>query len=183
MATPGNKPKLLGSQDLLTYYNLLPIYDKYVKPYPPPDRSAHLDQTLQPYVADLPGRNDVEPDGFLMNILRDPQISDRGPPITPLERDVLKEAYALKPGPIPGFDASILGTDDGSGATGGERGTVDSAAEGLAIPAVEGEMSSSEKKHKKKKKKRKHSHEHEEDGHSHGEHKKKKKKKREEYHE
>lgn len=37
-----------------------------------------------------------------MNILRDPQISDRGPPITPLERDVLKEAYALKPGPIPG---------------------------------------------------------------------------------
>lgn len=56
MATPGNKPKLLGSQDLLTYYNLLPIYDKYVKPYPPPDRSAHLDQTLQPYVADLPGK-------------------------------------------------------------------------------------------------------------------------------
>lgn len=47
--------RLLGSQDLLTYYNLIPIYDKYVRPYPPPDRGASLDQTLQPYTADLPG--------------------------------------------------------------------------------------------------------------------------------
>lgn len=48
-------PRLLGSQDLLSYYNLIPIYDKYVRPYPPPDRGASLDQTLAPYTADLPG--------------------------------------------------------------------------------------------------------------------------------
>ena len=48
------------------------------------------------------GKNDIEADGFLFNLLRDPQIPESGPPITKLDSDVLKEAYALKPGPIPG---------------------------------------------------------------------------------
>lgn len=58
MTTP-NPRRLLGSHDLMTYYNLMPIYDKYVRPYPPPDRAAKLDQTLQPYIADLPGNLSV----------------------------------------------------------------------------------------------------------------------------
>lgn len=53
------KAKLLGSQDLLSYYNLIPIYDKYVRPYPPPDRAAGLDPTLHNYIADLPGTQPI----------------------------------------------------------------------------------------------------------------------------
>ncbi|KAI9248874.1 hypothetical protein BDA99DRAFT_524675 [Phascolomyces articulosus] len=178
MTTPNNK-RLLGSQDLLTYYNLIPIYEKYVRPYPPPDRASKLDPTLHSYISDLPGKNDIEPDGFLFNLLRDPQIPDRGPPITKLDSDVLKEAYALKPGPIPGFDASILGTDDGAPSSGGTGPYLGTGGEKdiYGASAGEGEISG-EKKHKKKKKKRKHSHEHEEDGHGHSEHKKKKKRKK-----
>ncbi|KAI8139446.1 hypothetical protein BJV82DRAFT_627266 [Fennellomyces sp. T-0311] len=177
MTTPNKRNRLLGSQDLLSYYNLIPIYDKYVRPYPPPDRSAKLDPTLHSYIADLPGKNVIEPDGFLFNLLRDPQIPERGPPITQLDADVLKEAYALKPGPIPGFDASILGTDDGAPSSGANSAQYLSVGgERDIYGTLAGEAS--EKKHKKKKKKRKHSHEHEDDGHSHSEHKKKKKRKK-----
>lgn len=49
------KTKLTGSQDLLTYFNLIPIYNKVVKPFPPPDRAAGLDPSLFPYISDLPG--------------------------------------------------------------------------------------------------------------------------------
>ena len=55
MTTTPNNKRLLGSQDLLTYYNLIPIYNKYVRPYSPPDRSSKLDPSLHSYIADLPG--------------------------------------------------------------------------------------------------------------------------------
>lgn len=49
---------LTGSQDLLTYFNLIPIYNKVVKPFPPPDRAAGLDPSLFPYISDLPGKKE-----------------------------------------------------------------------------------------------------------------------------
>lgn len=48
------------------------------------------------------GKTTVEPDGFLFNLLRDPQVHENGPPIKTFDADVLREAYSLKPGPIPG---------------------------------------------------------------------------------
>lgn len=53
-------PTLIGSQDLLTYFNLIPIYNKVVKPYPLPNRAAGLDPTLFPYISDLPGKKKRE---------------------------------------------------------------------------------------------------------------------------
>lgn len=53
------KTKLTGSQDLLTYFNLIPIYSRVVKPFPLPDRAASLDPSLFPYISDLPGKNNV----------------------------------------------------------------------------------------------------------------------------
>lgn len=55
--TEKRPPTLTGSQDLLTYFNLIPIYNKVVKPYPPDNRSEGLDQSLFPYVSDLPGNS------------------------------------------------------------------------------------------------------------------------------
>lgn len=52
-------PTLIGSQDLLTYFNLIPIYNKIVKPYPPPNRAAGLNPTLFPYISDLPGKRNI----------------------------------------------------------------------------------------------------------------------------
>lgn len=54
--TSTKKPNLTGSQDLLTYFNLIPIYNKVVKPFPPPNRAAGLDPSLFPYISDLPGK-------------------------------------------------------------------------------------------------------------------------------
>ena len=56
------------------------------------------------------GKTSVEADGFLFNLLRDPQVPQDGPPIKPFDADVLREAYSLKPGPIPGVSAIGLGS-------------------------------------------------------------------------
>lgn len=62
-------PTLIGSQDLLTYFNLIPIYNKVVKPYPLPDRAAGLDPTLFPYISDLPGKKKKERDNTIYKLL------------------------------------------------------------------------------------------------------------------
>ncbi|KAI7896569.1 uncharacterized protein EV154DRAFT_491476 [Mucor mucedo] len=100
--TERKKPTLTGSQDLLAYFNLIPIYNRVVKPFPPPDRAAGLDHSLFPYISDLPGRTDVEHDGYLLNLLRDPQAVETGPDIRPLDTETLKDAFSLKEGPVPG---------------------------------------------------------------------------------
>jgi hypothetical protein len=57
MNSPDQKAlKLTGSQDLLSHFNLLPIYDRFVRPYPPPDRAAGLESSLFPYLSNLPGK-------------------------------------------------------------------------------------------------------------------------------
>lgn len=45
---------------------------------------------------------DVEPDGYLFNLLRDPQAVESGPEIKPLDAETLKDAFSLKEGPVPG---------------------------------------------------------------------------------
>ncbi|GAA5807901.1 hypothetical protein MFLAVUS_001281 [Mucor flavus] len=169
MTTVAKKPILTGSQDLLSYFNLIPIYNKVVKPFPAPDRAAGLDPSLFPYISDLPGRTDIEYDGYLLNLLRDPQAVETGPQIRPLDGETLKDAFSLKEGPVPGFDASVLGTDDGNGSS---SNSIHYMADKNTYISNEAD---GERRHKKKKKKRKH--EHDEDGHSH-DHKKKKKKKK-----
>lgn len=63
--------------------------------------SPSIHSSIQTYSFHL-GKTTVEPDGFLFNLLRDPQVPENGPPIKPFDADVLREAYSLKPGPIPG---------------------------------------------------------------------------------
>ncbi|KAI8333020.1 hypothetical protein BC941DRAFT_455149 [Chlamydoabsidia padenii] len=126
-----------------------------------------MDPTWQPFVTDLPGKTTVDQpaDNYLLHLLRDPHIEEHsGQRIQPLDSVTLKDAYNLKEGPIPGFDITLLGTDD----TGRHN----------HITSID---SDSERKHRKKRKKRKHSHDHhDEDGHS--DHKKKRKKKKERDH-
>ncbi|KAI9033704.1 hypothetical protein CLU79DRAFT_7904 [Phycomyces nitens] len=107
MATMTKRPRLTGSHDLLSYYNLTPLYDKYVRPYSPPNRAAGLDQTLFRYISDLPGKYDVEPDGYLLNLLRDPQAVEGGPKIKRLDPETLEDAFSLKEGPVPGRGGSM----------------------------------------------------------------------------
>ncbi|KAL0082396.1 hypothetical protein J3Q64DRAFT_1720719 [Phycomyces blakesleeanus] len=127
---------------------------------------------------DLVGKYDVEPDGYLINLLRDPQAVESGPKIKRLDPETLEDAFSLKEGPVPGFDASILGTDDGGSSTysGVNPGQYLHTERGEYGASAGDEMNKRERK--KKKKKRKHSHDHDEDGHTH-EHKKKKKRKKE----
>lgn len=48
------------------------------------------------------GRTDVDFDGYLLNLLKDPQAVESGPQIRPLDGETLKDAFSLKEGPVPG---------------------------------------------------------------------------------
>ncbi|OBZ91229.1 hypothetical protein A0J61_00701 [Choanephora cucurbitarum] len=137
--------QLTGSHDLLSYFNLIPIYNKVVKA----NRGVELDPTLSKYISDLPasGRQDMEYDGYLLNLLRDPQAIETGPSIRPLDADTLRDAFSLKEGPIPGFDASVLGTDDTSVTPHPSGYAVERDQYGNAITDVD---YNGERKHKKK---------------------------------
>ncbi|KAI8087953.1 uncharacterized protein B0P05DRAFT_530818 [Gilbertella persicaria] len=89
---------LTGSQDLLSYFNLIPIYNKVVKA----NQGIELDPSLAKYISDLPGRLDIDYDGYLFNLLRDPQAVESGPSIKTLDAETLRDAFSLKEGPIPG---------------------------------------------------------------------------------
>ncbi|KAI8099153.1 uncharacterized protein BX664DRAFT_320532 [Halteromyces radiatus] len=124
--------RLTGSTDLLTYYGLVTCYKKYI--------SQTIDPTLFSFVADLPGKTTVEPDGYLMDLLHDPHIeADSANTIRPLDMATLKESYHLREGPVPGFDVSLLGTDDDGGRNSGQY--IDKDVYGI---------SDGERKHKKK---------------------------------
>ncbi|KAJ1975630.1 hypothetical protein H4R35_003058 [Dimargaris xerosporica] len=74
---------LSGSQDLVTQFNLLPLYDKYVRPYLPPPTSAgaasqmssrpvrQMPEDLLPYIRDLPGTSTLtfEPSTYLRDLV------------------------------------------------------------------------------------------------------------------
>ncbi|ORX56718.1 CRAL/TRIO domain-containing protein [Hesseltinella vesiculosa] len=76
-------------------------YQKYI--------NKTIESSLSPYVHELPGKTTVEPDEFLMQLLRDTAIEPHSQSIIkPLDLETLKEAYNLKEGPIPGFDSSLL---------------------------------------------------------------------------
>lgn len=44
----------------------------------------------------------MEPDDYLLRLLRDPQAVENGPDIRPLDAETLRDAFSLKEGPVPG---------------------------------------------------------------------------------
>lgn len=44
----------------------------------------------------------MEPDDYLLRLLRDPQAVENGPEIRPLDAETLRDAFSLKEGPVPG---------------------------------------------------------------------------------
>lgn len=45
---------------------------------------------------------EFEPDGYLVGLIQDPQATDNGPDIRPLDSDILRDSFSLREGPIPG---------------------------------------------------------------------------------
>ncbi|OZJ05329.1 hypothetical protein BZG36_01551 [Bifiguratus adelaidae] len=181
---------LTGDHDLITRYNLLPAYDRHVRPYPPPNRAQALQTTYYDYISDLPGQiTDKYNKRSFMDLIRDERLSGKIEMI-PIDVEMLKKAINLRTGPVPGFDSSILDAPSSP-----QRGLADSQSN--ANKANEGSVfvhiprfshnnadgtngiDSGERKHKKKKKKRKHEHGVEGDG---SEPKRKKKRKRDREH-
>ncbi|RUS16041.1 hypothetical protein BC937DRAFT_91670 [Endogone sp. FLAS-F59071] len=169
--------KLTGSQDLLAHFGLLPMYDRFVRPHPPPNRAAGLQPSYYEYISDLPGNVDPKPDNTLMNLIRNPDAPKSL--IVPFDQEALREAFNLRPGPVPGFDYARLDTDGTNDGAARLNDTVNSRAHASTgvgstfVPrepesrpdfrvqaSAEGVESGTEKKHKKKDKDQHGEHEH-----------------------
>ncbi|GAB5590461.1 hypothetical protein Unana1_05361 [Umbelopsis nana] len=189
MLTSNEQQRLTGSQDLLTLFKLNPLYEQYVRPSLSGNEADSLEPTFANYIGHLPGKFDMGPDNYLIQLIRNPQQIDIGRGIEPLSEETLRESFSLQQGRIPEFDTSLLGLDEGDSNLQGNVKRMPSIKMTFGSRIGGGSTSNLheaageqgiDKKHKKKKKKRKHGHENEDEGgHVHSDHKKKKKRKKE----
>ncbi|KAJ3119096.1 hypothetical protein HDU96_000011 [Phlyctochytrium bullatum] len=86
---------------------LAKIASSLSKPLLPQDPEG---KTYLSYLRDLPGKLEVVKDKNLRDAILAPPKGDPIP-IRTFDEDTLISAFTVKPGPMPGFDASVLGTE------------------------------------------------------------------------
>ena len=125
---------LNGTQDMLTLFELMPLYDRAVRPYLRPVLGPHaseaektaanakrnvMPKTFMHYVPDVQGRvrvpkrtNTSNCHNELTHILMKPEYTYT--PILPLDSETLHTAFHIEPTthPIPGIDMSLLDADE-----------------------------------------------------------------------
>ncbi|KAG0031201.1 hypothetical protein BGZ81_001627 [Podila clonocystis] len=177
--------ELSASQDLMTTFNLLPLYNRYVKQKLENNEAAPaIAPDYFPYISDLPGRNTIRPGNYIRTLLETPEKSYG--PIHAFASSTIRDSFSFRPGPVPGFDPTVLGTEED-----GVRpvrqvqpGVQDAYKQGTSVPGS-GQMHVAPGVYDAaglEKKKRKHEHDHEHSHHDGGadsEHRKKKKRKKE----
>ncbi|KFH66902.1 hypothetical protein MVEG_07427 [Podila verticillata NRRL 6337] len=103
--------ELSASQDLMTTFNLLPLYNRYVKQRLENNELASpIEPTYFPYINDLPGKNVIRPGNYIRTLLETPEKSYG--PIHAFSSSTIRDSFSLRPGPVPGFDPSVLGTEE-----------------------------------------------------------------------
>ncbi|KAI1315171.1 hypothetical protein EDD11_001228 [Mortierella claussenii] len=106
--------QLTGSHDLMTTFNLLPLYNRYVKQKNDNNEDLpSIEPTYFPYINDLPGKNVIRPGNYIRALMEAPEKSYG--PIHLFPSSTIRDGFSLRPGPVPGFDASVLGTEDDTG--------------------------------------------------------------------
>ncbi|KAK3815234.1 MAG: hypothetical protein J3Q66DRAFT_432998 [Benniella sp.] len=164
-----------GSQDLITTFNLLPLYNQYVKQKDENNEDLPpLEQTYLPFISDLPGKNVIRPGNYIRALLEAPEKSYG--PIDPFPPSTMRDSFSLRPGPVPGFDPSVLGTEEDAfrqpsrnltGAGGDAIKSAVSSAMSASVPAGASPAHSSHSHHHHHSS---HSHSHSHGHHSHGHH-------------
>ncbi|KAF9902477.1 hypothetical protein EC991_004853 [Linnemannia zychae] len=105
---------LTGSHDLISIFKLQPLYDHYVKQKLPNNEDVPpIEPTYFPFIKQLPGKNDIRPGNYIRQLLEAPEKNYQ--PIHQFSTSTLRDAFSLRVGPVPGFDPSVLGTDEGAG--------------------------------------------------------------------
>ncbi|KAJ3318330.1 hypothetical protein HDV06_000563 [Boothiomyces sp. JEL0866] len=85
------KQKILGSDDLISKFDLIQQYDLYV-------RDAHHDNHYSKYTKDVAGKQDFTPDHMLGELVFGPPKGDVEP--ARFEQSVLQQSFTLLPGHV-----------------------------------------------------------------------------------
>ncbi|KAF9576580.1 hypothetical protein EC968_006927 [Mortierella alpina] len=93
--------QLTGSHDLMTTFNLLPLYNQYVKQKLENNEDVPpIEPTYFPFISDLPGKNVIRPGNYIRALLEAPEKGYG--PIHSFSSSTLRDAFSLRPGPVPG---------------------------------------------------------------------------------
>ncbi|KAF9580486.1 hypothetical protein BGW38_002856, partial [Lunasporangiospora selenospora] len=58
----------------------------------------------------MPGKNVIRPGNYIRTLLENPEKGYG--PIHSFSYSTLRDSFSLRPGPVPGFDSSVLGSED-----------------------------------------------------------------------
>jgi hypothetical protein len=112
---PTNDPNpptyhLTSTQDLISRFNLLPAYDKYVRPqlHPDPpdpseDKKKRSTSSYKHLIKQIPGKHSMKKDDYLVSIMQAPP-KDRAP-ILPFDARTLRDAFTVSPEPLKGVSS------------------------------------------------------------------------------
>ncbi|ORY52194.1 hypothetical protein BCR35DRAFT_296965 [Leucosporidium creatinivorum] len=68
-------------------------------------KKAKMEKQYSHLIQDIPGRNTIKKDHYIRDLVLNPDVQP--PHIVPFDEQTLRDAFTLKPGQIPGFDALI----------------------------------------------------------------------------
>ncbi|KAF9306549.1 hypothetical protein BGZ74_005124 [Mortierella antarctica] len=103
--------ELSAGQDLMTTFNLLPLYNCYVKQKLENNEAAPaIALDYFPYISDLPGRNTIRQGNYIRTLLETPEKTYG--PIHAFSSSTIRDSFSFRPGPVPGFDPTVLGTEE-----------------------------------------------------------------------
>jgi hypothetical protein len=99
---------LASTQDLISRFNLLPAYDKYVRPQiqqpdspdPSEDKKKRSTSSYKHLIKQIPGKHSMKKDDYLVSIMQAPP-KDRVP-ILPFDARTLRDAFTVSPEPLKG---------------------------------------------------------------------------------
>ncbi|KAH7915653.1 hypothetical protein BJ138DRAFT_21328 [Hygrophoropsis aurantiaca] len=124
---PPASTHLASTDDLLARFNLIPFYDKYVRPPPPPsapvvddkgkgratspifddiDSEKKKKNSYRHLIKDVPGKHSTKKDEYLATIMQIPP--KQRIPIVPFDSRTQREAFTLNPEGIKGWNTGAL---------------------------------------------------------------------------
>ncbi|KAK9235291.1 mediator complex, subunit Med19 [Lipomyces kononenkoae] len=114
------QPQLSATQNLMPIFGLTTVQQSVARSDPVTGAKRKLRKSYKGHIADLPGKNEIPTDHFILSLVHAPPPDPPVPIDQPLDRALLETVFTMDKTPetgVAGFDASVLGLIAGPSAT------------------------------------------------------------------
>ncbi|KAK9369827.1 Rox3 mediator complex subunit-domain-containing protein [Lipomyces kononenkoae] len=123
------QPQLSATQNLIPIFGLTTMQASVARSDPVTGAKRKLRKSYKGHIADLPGKNEIPTDHFILSLVHAPPPDPPVPIDQPLDKTLLETVFSMDKTPeagVAGFDASVLGlitTAAAAAAVGGPSST------------------------------------------------------------